>query len=196
MKMKKVCAIVLGIIVLAIVVVVLLQSCSISKKVDNTKEQNVVSQTEQGIQVIPEETEVVATEVVTSTPEVTFVPTEVPTEEVEITDLNIETAVPTEEIDVDTTEDSVKEIIGDLDLGSEKEVVVLVSSKKVYSFETSYVYSLDLLMPSDVDEEYRVISYFCPKTTFDAVEKNDALVVKYQEDEDGKVSISTVSKKE
>lgn len=70
---------------------------------------------------------------------------------------------------------------------------VLVSGKSIYKVgNESYTYSLDLIFPGDGD--YKVIKYYCSKRTYDGVSEGDTITASYQSDENGLISIITISK--
>lgn len=70
----------------------------------------------------------------------------------------------------------------------------MVSSKDIYlSNGGSYVYSINLLVLQG-DDSYSTVEYFCPKTTYDAVTTGDTLIVTYQSDSNGNISISSVAR--
>lgn len=70
----------------------------------------------------------------------------------------------------------------------------MVSSKNIYlSNGGSYVYSINLLVLQG-DDSYATVEYFCPKTSYDAVTTGDTLIVSYQSDSNGNISISSVAR--
>lgn len=70
----------------------------------------------------------------------------------------------------------------------------MVSSKNIYlSNGGSYVYSINLLVLQG-DDSYATVEYFCPKTTYDAVTTGDTLIVSYQSDSNGNISINSVAR--
>ena len=70
----------------------------------------------------------------------------------------------------------------------------MVSSKNIYlSNGGSYVYSINLLVLQG-DDSYATVEYFCPKTTYDAVTTGDTLIVTYQSDSNGNISINSVAR--
>lgn len=80
------------------------------------------------------------------------------------------------------------------ELGNEVETSGMVSGKNMYTFgESSYVYMVNFLLLNGEDGYFEV-DYCCPKKTFDALNMGDTVIVTYQADESGRVSISSVSK--
>lgn len=70
----------------------------------------------------------------------------------------------------------------------------MVSSKNIYlSNGGSYVYSINLLVLQG-DDSYATVEYFCPKTSYDAVTTGDTLIVSYQSDSNGNISINSVAR--
>lgn len=70
----------------------------------------------------------------------------------------------------------------------------MVSSKNIYlSNGGSYVYSINLLVLQG-DDSYATVEYFCPKTSYDAVTTGDTLIVSYQSDNNGNISINSVAR--
>lgn len=74
-------------------------------------------------------------------------------------------------------------------------VQAVVASKSIFLSEAgSYVYQVDFLVLTDDNGSYNTLSYFCPKTTYDALTKGDSVNVEYQSDSSGNISISSVSR--
>lgn len=71
----------------------------------------------------------------------------------------------------------------------------VVSSKSIFlSKEGSYVYQVDFLVITDEEGNYSTLSYYCPKTTYDALAQGDSVNVEYQTDSTGNISVSSVSR--
>ena len=71
----------------------------------------------------------------------------------------------------------------------------VVSSKSIFlSKEGSYVYQVDFLVITDEEGNYITLSYYCPKTTYDALAQGDSVNVEYQTDSTGNISVSSVSR--
>lgn len=78
-------------------------------------------------------------------------------------------------------------------LGSMKQVEALVSSKKTYLVDDkSYAYSLALVIPSN--DEYKIINYYCPKKTYDAVMSGEVVKVDYYMDNNDVIAVDSISK--
>lgn len=74
-------------------------------------------------------------------------------------------------------------------------VQAVVSSKSIFLSDSgSYVYEVDFLVLTDDNGEYSTFSYFCPKTTYDALTKGDSVNVEYQVDSSGNVSVGAVTR--
>lgn len=79
-------------------------------------------------------------------------------------------------------------------LKGSNEIEALVSGKNSYMLDgVSYVYSISIIFPKD--GEYDIVNYFCPKKTYDAVSSGESIKLDYQMDEEGRVSINSISKK-
>lgn len=79
-------------------------------------------------------------------------------------------------------------------LGDVYETTAMVSSKKVYNFnDESYAYAITLVLLTG-ENETTTVDYLCPRKTFDALSTADTVTVQYQMDSNGVVSISTVSR--
>lgn len=68
----------------------------------------------------------------------------------------------------------------------------MVSGKKVYSIGTGYMYEIRVIMM--VGENSIFCSYYCPRKTYDALSIGDSLMVDYQTDSSGNISVSSISK--
>jgi len=74
------------------------------------------------------------------------------------------------------------------------ETEALVSGKSSYMLDgKSYVYSIKIILPQG--EGFDIIDYFCPKKTYDAVSSGESIKLDYQVDEEGRISINSISKK-
>lgn len=109
-----------------------------------------------------------------------------------------ETSVKEEKEDMEkVVEDSNSEVtfskLNKINLGESKEVDALVSKKSIYKVsDTSIAYNIDLLIP--YEDNYHVVKYFCPKKTYDGLESGVSVKATYQVDENGLISISSLSK--
>ena len=78
-------------------------------------------------------------------------------------------------------------------LKNNEQIEALVAGKDSYILnEKSYAYSISIIFPKE--GEYEIINYFCPKKTYDAVSSGESIKVDYQLDENGKISITSISK--
>lgn len=102
----------------------------------------------------------------------------------------------------DTKEGSIEEDSYSLNVSEVSEPVLgdvldssaMVLSKKIYSVNNeSYAYAVNLALLVGSDETVTV-RYFCPKKTYDALGMGDNVVVQYQVDSSGIISIGSVSK--
>lgn len=102
----------------------------------------------------------------------------------------------------DTKEGSIEEDSYSLNVSEVSEPVLgdvldssaMVLSKKIYSVNNeSYAYAVNLALLIGSDETVTV-RYFCPKKTYDALGMGDNVVVQYQVDSSGIISIGSVSK--
>lgn len=128
------------------------------------------------------------------------------TKESNIPDSNTDSEVQSNKVsEPDTTEDTENEtpVSTGIDLNKVSEpqlsdavtVNAVVSSKSIFlSGEGSYVYQVDFLVITDEDGNYNTLSYYCPKTTYDALAQGDSVKVEYQTDSTGNVSVSSVSR--
>lgn len=90
--------------------------------------------------------------------------------------------------------DAILSEVGEPRLNQGIQSSAVVSSKSTFLSDSgSYVYEVDFLLLLE-DDDYQTISYYCPKTTFDALEKGDSVNVEYQTDSTGNVSVSSVSR--
>lgn len=127
---------------------------------------------------------------------------------------SVSTAVDDEEDDVETTdvkdlgEETNKDVVSNETtekvperlsevaepvLGELKSTTAMISSKKIYNLDnTSYAYSITLVLLTG-ENETTSVEYFCPKKTFDAVSTADSVTAQYQVDSNGIVSIATIS---
>lgn len=72
-------------------------------------------------------------------------------------------------------------------------VDALVSSKKTYLVNSEYyAYRVGLLLPHN--EGYTIVNYYCPRKTFEAVDVGSSVKVEYQTDNEGAISIVSLSK--
>ena len=79
-------------------------------------------------------------------------------------------------------------------LGEVYETTGMVSSKKIYNVNNnSYAYVVSLVLLTG-ENETTSVEYFCPRKTFDALNTADSVVVQYQVDSNGIVSIASVSR--
>ena len=78
------------------------------------------------------------------------------------------------------------------ELGEIKESSVLVSGKTAYMLDDVYTYSLSLIFPDG--DNYDIVKYMCSKKTYDGVNQGETVNVTYQTDENGIISISSISK--
>lgn len=108
-------------------------------------------------------------------------------------ELKIESSeVETIEKDTHVESDKMLEVM-EPSLSEVSKVTTLVSGKKIFKYNNLvYVYCIDLVFPSESD--YPIISYFCSKKVYDAVSDGESLDVEYQTDQNGLVSIISVSR--
>ena len=78
-------------------------------------------------------------------------------------------------------------------LGAEVETSGIVSGMSMYRVGSSYTYGVNIILVTGNDANVEC-SYFCPRNTYSALEVGDSLVVKYQMDSMGNVSISSISR--
>ena len=74
-----------------------------------------------------------------------------------------------------------------------KQADVLVSSKKTYLVDDKfYAYSLALVIPSN--DEYKIVNYYCPKKTYDAIMSGEVVKVDYYVGNNGVIAVDSISK--
>lgn len=73
-----------------------------------------------------------------------------------------------------------------------REVQAAVLSKNVYTLNRSYGYMIELVVSNNGSDI--VLNYFCPRKTYDALSIGDAVKIQYQSDENGVISIASVSR--
>lgn len=73
-----------------------------------------------------------------------------------------------------------------------REVHAAVLSKNVYALNRSYGYMIELVVSNNGNDI--VLNYFCPRKTYDALAVGDAVKIQYQSDENGIISIASVSR--
>lgn len=78
-------------------------------------------------------------------------------------------------------------------LTSVKSTSGMVSGKKVYKIEDSYVYEVSIITLTGTDTNV-VCKYFCPKKSYDALSMGDSVKVQYQVDSNNGISIYSLSK--
>lgn len=87
---------------------------------------------------------------------------------------------------------SIVEVEG-VEFVSEGVTNALVSSRGIYLVDgDTYSYSINLLIPTD--SKYLTVRYFSSEKIYNAVETGDSLEVSYKLDENGNISISSLSK--
>lgn len=115
-------------------------------------------------------------------------------ENTEIEGDNTQSSSSTEStIDINDGDIILKEV-SEPQLSKNLQSTAVVSSKSMYISNTnSYVYQVSFLLLLD-DDDYQTVSYYCPKTTYDALIKGDSVNIEYQLDSTGIISISSVSR--
>lgn len=78
-------------------------------------------------------------------------------------------------------------------LGESSETSTIVSGKDAYLVDSSYyTYSISLIFPKG--DEFKVVKYFCSKKIYDAVVSGETVNAVYQVDENGLISITSISR--
>ena len=105
------------------------------------------------------------------------------------------TEVQSSSFESDTSNQGSKVLVeaGDAVLSDAIETSGLVSGKSTYLVDNSYLYRVGILVVVGNDKNI-LCSYYCPKNTWDALNMGDSLVVTYQTDSTGNISINTISK--
>lgn len=166
MSIKKAGLVIFTLLIILIIVLLTMKGCSIEKKSEQNVSQNNVSEEVMGSSNQNSNQEKVNLEVGESS--------------------KVET--PKE-----GSANNFVEISGGTLLGGIKQVDALVSSKKTYLVDDkSYAYSLALVIPSN--DEYKIVNYYCPKKTYDAIMSGEVVKVDYYVDNNGVIAVDSISK--
>lgn len=84
-----------------------------------------------------------------------------------------------------------EQINPDVQLSDKVDSNGLISSKKVYKFNGSFIYGVEIIVLAG-DSEELTCQYFCPYKTYSSVNVGDTVKVSYQKDADGVVSIYSI----
>lgn len=79
------------------------------------------------------------------------------------------------------------------ELSPDKTTSGIVIGKHSFMYKGSYIYNIVVSML--INESTQSIQYFCPKKTFDALNSADTLSITYQYDSNGVISITSIAKK-
>lgn len=93
---------------------------------------------------------------------------------------------------LDTREGSLQEV-SEPNLSEPLSSTGMVSGKKIYKIDNSYLYEIRLILVFG-NEENVLCSYYCPRKTYDALETGTSVNVEYQVDTEGVISITSISK--
>lgn len=166
MSIKKAGLVIFTLLIILIIVLLTMKGCSIEKKSEQNVSQNNVSEEAMGSSNQNSNQEKVNLEVGESS----------------------EVETPKE-----GSANNFVEISGGTLLGGIKQVDALVSSKKTYLVDDkSYAYSLALVIPSN--DEYKIVNYYCPKKTYDAIMSGEVVKVDYYVDNNGVIAVDSISK--
>ena len=125
------------------------------------------------------------------------------TNEANISDSNTDSEVQSNKVEQPEITENTSSVNTGMDLQEVSEpqlseaitTTAVVSSKSIFlSKEGSYVYQVDFLVITDEEGNYITLSYYCPKTTYDALAQGDSVNVEYQTDSTGNISVSSVSR--
>lgn len=201
-SLKKYGIIVAILVLLLIISLLSLHSCSISKKDDVTTPSNV----EDSVALIPEEGGISGEEEdATKVEEVEGVESQEVLEAEESegdipqseSSVESETTTEKENANVPSVEDDITGAglleVDEPALGKLLETSVIVSGKKVYKVnDNGYAFSVSLIFPSN--GEYEVVEYFCSKKIYDGVVDGETITASYQVDAEGHVAITSISR--
>lgn len=181
-------------ILLVLIILLTIRSCSISKKVDSGE----VSQN--GVRVVSSEANQNPAPVEGNTVKQEELPAEAENTD---TSNSSETGVNEENtVTPEPSKEEVPEVVeGNLSiseveepaLGEELSTSTLVSGKSIYRVDdVSYTYSVQLIFPDG--DKFKIVKYFCPRKTWESVNSGDSINAVYQVDAEGVISVSSISK--
>ena len=198
----KIGIILIGGIIILLIGIITVRSCSIEKKVNTSQNQGT---TQTATVAVTEPTQIVGengTEISENNPNLgegssssaEVVSSAVSSQNGVESQQSSSKEEPVVESNVDNSEDSKGKLseVSLPSLGNEIETTGIVTSKHVYRLNDNYVYGVTISML--VGEGTQTVQYLCPKNTYEMVSSADAIVVKYQLDSAGVVSISSISK--
>lgn len=204
---KKTGLIVIAFLIVLILILCMVRGCSVTREVKGTQNQqqtqSQVNNSQQQQQQIAKTTETQknsetkeavnseSTKVSETTSNGTVSSSESSEKSVE----NVESSVgsSTNINSANTNDNNVPVEVSSPELGNSIESSGMVSGKHTYSWGTSYLYEVSLVIVTG-DGNSIVGNYFCPKNTYDNLSMGDSLSVTYQLDGQNNISISTISK--
>lgn len=201
---EKTGLIVIAFLVVLILVLCMIRGCSVTREVKGSQNQqqsqvNNNQQQQQStktgeVQKTSENREVVNSEN-TKGSETTSDNAVTPSESSEKSVENVESSVGSSENTNSTNinDSNVPVEVSSPVLGNSIESSGMVSGKHTYSWGTSYLYEVSLVIVTGEGNSI-VGNYFCPKNTYDNLNMGDSLSVTYQLDDQNNISISTISK--
>jgi len=193
---KKTGAVFIALLVLILVILLFVRSCSISKRINKssttesakvTTEALILEDVSNGNEVSVENSDNSVVDLTTESVSADEIATEVSTEVV-TTESGSTEQVSTEVAKEDNSLVEVQEPV----LGEPITSSGVVSGKSIYYVKDSYLYEVRLILVMGNDQNI-FCSYYCPRKTWDALATGDSLKVTYQMDSLGGISITTIS---
>lgn len=184
----KTVIVVIGLLIVLLIAVITIHSCSVQKKVTTSEPIQTAGYTEQNVAQNYSEVPVETQEIYNYSAEVT--PTSDGINTFVNSDVNVQQEVYTEP-EVITNGLTLTEV-SNPSLSDIFTAQGVVFDKKQYLFNDSYIYNIVLMINISEDQIVQT-NYFCPKKTFDALYVPAPLQVEYQYDEYGRVSVNSIS---